>query len=40
MHPGLTGAEQAQVIDAVKAAVARHLQGSTDGRPTAGVAAT
>ena len=40
MHPGLTDAEQTQVIDAVRAAVGRHLQGSTDDRATAGVAAT
>jgi perosamine synthetase len=44
MFPGLTDAEQTQVIDAVKAAVGRHLQagGGSDGAPAgarAGVAA-
>jgi dTDP-4-amino-4,6-dideoxygalactose transaminase len=38
MHPGLTDAEQDQVIEAVRAAVGRHLDGPTE-RPTAGVAA-
>jgi dTDP-4-amino-4,6-dideoxygalactose transaminase len=37
MHPGLTDAEQDQVIEAVRAAVDRHLDGPTE-RPTAGVA--
>jgi perosamine synthetase len=42
MFPGLTDPEQTQVIDAVRAAVGRHLGGAGDapGRPTgAGVAA-
>ena len=43
MHPGLTDAEQTTVIEAVRAAVARHLEGEA-ARPTAvspaGVAAT
>jgi dTDP-4-amino-4,6-dideoxygalactose transaminase len=40
MFPGLTDAEQGQVIDAVQAAVARHLGPPAPDRPTAGVAAT
>jgi len=40
MFPGLTEAEQGQVIDAVRTAVARHLGAPTPDRPTAGVAAT
>jgi perosamine synthetase len=45
MYPGLTDAEQGQVVDAVQAAVGRHLSaaaGGADGRPAsarAGVAA-
>jgi perosamine synthetase len=39
MYPGLTETEQDQVIDAVSAAVARHLDASATNRPTAGVAA-
>jgi perosamine synthetase len=40
MFPGLTEAEQGQVIEAVQAAVARHLDAPPTERPTAGVAAT
>ena len=40
MFPGLTDAEQGQVIDAVRAAVERHLGTAGPGPPTAGVAAT
>jgi len=39
MFPGLTDAEQDQVIDAVRTAVALHLGAPTGNRPTAGVAA-
>ena len=39
MFPGLTDAEQGQVIDATRASVERHAALPTD-RPTAGVAAT
>jgi perosamine synthetase len=39
MYPGLTEAEQDQVIDAVKTAVGRHLDPA-GSRPTAGVAAS
>jgi dTDP-4-amino-4,6-dideoxygalactose transaminase len=39
MFPGLTAAEQGQVIDAVRTAVARHLDGAGADRPTAEVAA-
>jgi dTDP-4-amino-4,6-dideoxygalactose transaminase len=39
MFPGLTDAEQGQVIDAVRASVERHAALPSD-RPTAGVAAT
>jgi dTDP-4-amino-4,6-dideoxygalactose transaminase len=38
MHPGLTEAEQGHVIEAVRAAVARHLDMPAPDRPTAGVA--
>jgi dTDP-4-amino-4,6-dideoxygalactose transaminase len=40
MHPGLTDAEQSQVIEAVRTAVGRHLDGSAPERPAAGVAVT
>ena len=40
MFPGLTDAEQGQVIDALRAAVERHLGPTSPDRPTAGVAAT
>jgi hypothetical protein len=33
MFPGLTDEEQAQVIDAVRAAVTRHAAGGTGGSP-------
>jgi perosamine synthetase len=39
MFPGLTDAEQDQVIDAVRATVDRHLGAPAPDRPTAGVAA-
>jgi dTDP-4-amino-4,6-dideoxygalactose transaminase len=38
MHPGLTEAEQGQVIEAVRTAVGRHLDGAA-GRAAAGVVA-
>ena len=38
MFPGLTDAEQDQVIDAVRSAVDRHLVEPAPNRPTAGVA--
>jgi dTDP-4-amino-4,6-dideoxygalactose transaminase len=38
MFPGLTEAEQDQVIDAVRSAVDRHLVAPAPDRPTAGVA--
>ena len=40
MFPGLTDAEQGQVIDAMRAAVERHARPRRPDRPTAGVAAT
>jgi perosamine synthetase len=40
MFPGLTDAEQGQVIDALRAAVERHLGASTLDHAAAGVAAT
>jgi perosamine synthetase len=38
MFPGLTDAEQDQVIDAVRTAVGRHLEPVTGSRPTAAAA--
>jgi perosamine synthetase len=40
MFPGLTDAEQGQVIDALRSAVERHLGTSTPDRAAAGVAST
>jgi dTDP-4-amino-4,6-dideoxygalactose transaminase len=39
MFPGLSDAEQEQVIEAVRTAVGRHLESAPSDRPTAGVAA-